>query len=916
LLRCSTIGDDRQTIVLVAEADKSADERRVGIPFRYDHGLYLPEADLWLDPQRGKPFAFISHAHADHVARHETTLASRRAGHLVQTRFGGKSTLALLDYGEPLERHGHRLVLTPAGHVLGSAMIHVTRLADGATLLYTGDFKLRAGLSAEVAVPLRAETLIMECTFGQPQYVFPPFAEVQRAMQQWCRDALEAGETPILLGYALGKAQEIQMALGDALPRAVHPSIAAMNLEYEALGWRLPPWEVLGPGTAAGRVLIVPPSAAKSQFIRRMKQRVTAMVSGWALSPGARFQYQTDEVFPLSDHADFPDLLRLVEAVQPTQIAVTHGPTSVFAMELRRRGWNAWSLTGADQMELLAPTPMESEVPPPGALDDRNHGAFFDLATLGESVAAAGGRLDKVAQLAAYFRTQTGPEEVEWAARFLLGKTAAERDSQTALQTGWALLRSALVEATGRTMAECRSVSRTQNDAGRTAYLMLLGKTVPRPWSLAEVASLFAQLRAQRGPAGKLATLTAAFRSMSAREGMMLVKIITGDTRMGLKEGLLEEALAEAWQRDVATVREAHMLSGDIGSAARRAANDTLVETGLTPMQPVRVMLASPEPDAASIWARHGTSGAVWLEDKYDGIRIQLHRTRERTMLFSRDLRSLHEEFPDLISAGEHFQDEVVLDGELIAFAEGRKLNFFDLQKRLGRREPDLFMADEVPVRCVIFDLLWHEGRSLLQAPLHERRALLEALVLPPGFECIAVAKATSTDEIAAQFLAAKARQQEGLIAKDPASPYTAGRRGKAWLKLKISALSLEVVVTKVQQGHGKRSHLLSDFTFAVRDERDGALRTIGKAYSGLTDVELEELTEHFTKSTLSEKGRVRTVVPDIVLEVTFDSIQPSARHESGLALRFPRIKAWRRDRTVHDLDTLRRAEALVVVKA
>jgi DNA ligase-1 len=181
--------------------------------------------------------------------------------------------------------------------------------------------------------------------------------------------------------------------------------------------------------------------------------------------------------------------------------------------------------------------------------------------------------------------------------------------------------------------------------------------------------------------------------------------------------------------------------------------------------------------------------------------------------------------------------------------------------------------------------------------------------------ERIAVHQATSPEEIESAFMAARRAGNEGLIAKDQYSHYSPGRRGKAWLKLKKAFSTLDVVVVKAEQGHGKRSHVLSDYTFAVRDEL-GTLRTIGKSYSGLTDAEIEELTTHFTEHTLSTKGRVRTVVPNLVLEIAFDSIQPSDRHDSGLAMRFPRIKAIRRDKTADEIDTLAYAQQLAGVKS
>jgi DNA ligase-1 len=282
-----------------------------------------------------------------------------------------------------------------------------------------------------------------------------------------------------------------------------------------------------------------------------------------------------------------------------------------------------------------------------------------------------------------------------------------------------------------------------------------------------------------------------------------------------------------------------------------------------------------------------------------------------RAEIYTRDLKPIGAQFPEVLRAVSALNADVILDGEIIAYAEGKKLTFFDLQKRLGRRDQaDLFMPSDISVRYVVFDLLWMNEESLLERTLSERRQALETLPMPEGMALITVEKAATAEEIEALFMAARRRGNEGLIIKDASSAYTPGRRGKSWLKLKKAFATLDVVVVKAEQGHGKRAHVLSDYTFAVRDET-GALRVIGKAYSGLTDAEIEELTEHFTANTLEQKGRVRSVVPDTVLEIAFDSIQASTRHDSGLSLRFPRIKAVRRDKSPDEIDTLAYARKL-----
>lgn len=361
------------------------------------------------------------------------------------------------------------------------------------------------------------------------------------------------------------------------------------------------------------------------------------------------------------------------------------------------------------------------------------------------------------------------------------------------------------------------------------------------------------------------------------------------------------------------------MLLGDIGQTALLAARHELERAELTLFRPIKCMLASPEPTAEAIWARfvgaQPNESVVYVEDKFDGIRAQLHRGASRVELFSRDLRRITVQFEELAERARAFRDELILDGEIIAFEHGRKLTFFDLQKRLGRKSEsaDLFAAPsgDVPVIFVGFDLLWLNRRSLLRTPLRERRELLRGLTMPPQCQVAEVSPARSAEEIESAFQLARRRLNEGLMIKDPESYYTPGRRGLSWFKLKKELATLDVVVVAAELGHGKRNHVLSDYTFAVRDETTGKLLPIGKAYSGLTDVEIAELTEHFRQNTIRDRGRYLEVKPDTVLEIAFDSIQPSKRHASGLALRFPRIKAIRRDKTPDAIDTLSYARKL-----
>jgi DNA ligase 1 len=895
------------------------------IEVRYERGVFLPKENIWLDPWDGKPFAFVSHAHSDHIAPHEEIIVSERTSRLMQARLPGERNEHVLNFGEKATIRGLEVTLIPAGHIFGSAQF-VLETTNG-SLLYTGDFKLRQGRSAEPAEWRQADTLIMETTFGLPRYRFPPTEEVVGQIVAFCRDALETGAVPVLLGYSLGKAQEILCALaGAGLKPMLHGSVHRMTRIYEQFGQSFCDYERYNAKEVAGKVLICPPSANRSRMLEKIGDKRVAMISGWAVEPSAVYRYQVDAAFPLSDHADYTDLVRYVELVKPQRVLTLHGFAAEFARDLRDRGIEAWALSEENQMELTLGkivVAVGSPAVQPQAADTAAGPAseFHAFATVGEAIAATPAKLEKVRLLAEYLRTLNATQ-LPIAAVYLTGKAFPQSDLRT-IQAGWAVIHRALVAATKMSEAEFRRIASSHGDAGKTALEALEGRTVAEPFALVESRAFFDSLQKARGPLAKTELLQARLGRLSAREGQYVIKILTGDLRIGLREGLVEEAIASAFAAPLDDVKEANMLLGDIGEAALLASKGELQRAELSLFRPIKSMLASPEPTAEAIWARFSNDGenkTVYVEDKYDGIRAQLHRGAGRVEIFSRDLRRMTDQFTELADHARGFADEIILDGEIMAFEHGKKLTFFDLQKRLGRKSEgaDLFAtaSADVPVVFVAFDLLWKNGESFLRRPLRERREALRALKLPTGFQIAEIYPAHSADEIENAFQLARRRLNEGLMVKDPESIYSPGRRGMFWFKLKKELATLDVVVVAAELGHGKRNHVLSDYTFAVRDENSGELLTIGKAYSGLTDVEIAELTEHFKKQTTANRGRYREVKPDVVLEIAFDSIQPSTRHASGLALRFPRIKAIRRDKSVDAIDTLAYARSLMLSRA
>src|ERR1043166_1797067 len=433
------------------------------IEVRYERGVYLPNQDIWLDPWDAKPFAFVSHAHSDHIAPHEEIIVSERTARLMQARMPGERREHVLNFGEKQTIRGLDITLIPAGHIFGSAQFFL-ETKDG-SLLYTGDFKLRPGRSAEPAEWRQAQTLIMETTFGLPRYRFPPTEQIVAQIVAFCRDALEGGAVPVLLGYSLGKAQEILCALSDAgLKPMLHGSVHQMTRIYEQFGQSFCEYERYNANEVAGKVLICPPSVNRSRMLEKIKEKCVAMISGWAVDPNAIYRYQVDAAFPLSDHADYTDLLRYVELVKPERVLTLHGFAAEFARDLRDRGIEAWALSEENQMELglksgertrprvllAAPSPQGGEEVREGeGAFTSTRGAcapkseFHAFATVGEAIAATPAKLEKVRLLAEYLRTLNA-EQLPIATHYFTGKPFPQNDLRT-VQAGWAVIHRALM---------------------------------------------------------------------------------------------------------------------------------------------------------------------------------------------------------------------------------------------------------------------------------------------------------------------------------------------------------------------------------------------------------------------------------------------------------------------------------------
>ena len=534
--------------------------------------------------------------------------------------------------------------------------------------------------------------------------------------------------------------------------------------------------------------------------------------------------------------------------------------------------------------------------------------ALEQFARTAEAVAATTKKLQKAALLGAYFE-QLGDDDLARAARYFAGQQFAQSDARTT-NVGGRILSEAMVLATGVNPDSLGPRYARWGDGGDVAFeIFVETKPDAQPSiSLEGTEELLARLSTTRGKNAKTQILTQVFAGATPLEAKYLVKLLSGDLRIGLREGLVEDAIARAFKQPLADVSMANMLRGDIGEAALRARSGALRDVEMRLFHPLKFMLATPASDLSDI--KRTMPGEFFVEDKFDGIRAQAHVQNGRVAIYSRTLDEISIRFPELAAPLGALPADVIIDGEIITARGAEILPFSDLQKRLGRKTVSEELLASTPVVFVGWDLLYATGKVLINDPLQARRVRL-AEIIGAGTERVRLslakrfADASGLDD---EFDAARARGNEGLMIKDPSSLYKPGRRGREWLKLKKALATLDVVVTAVELGHGKRRSVLSDYTFAVRrSEGDGELLNIGKAYSGLTDVEIAEMTEWFRGHTIQQfaHGRVRIVEPRIVLEVTFDRVQPSNRYKSGFALRFPRIVRLRPDKSPDEIDTL-----------
>jgi DNA ligase-1 len=523
--------------------------------------------------------------------------------------------------------------------------------------------------------------------------------------------------------------------------------------------------------------------------------------------------------------------------------------------------------------------------------------AYRVLAESLETAAESRGKLEKIARLSEAL-ARVGDAELPVAARLLSGSPFAEHEAAVT-SVGWASVVRAATEVTGWNDETLHACTVAIGDLGEAVSLLLPKEREEGP-SVSEIEAFFRGLAAARKPAAKREALAAILRRTSAVEAKYILKTLSGGLRIGADVTTVEEAVAAAFGADREAVARARRDSGDIGETAAAAKTGRLEEIRFRLFHPIGFMLASPIETAEEVEPELPDFA---VEDKFDGIRAHAHKQGERVALFSRTLDDVTARFPDVAAELAGAPGSFLLDGEIVAWDGERPASFFRLQRRLGRKAPGPEILAEIPAVFIAYDCLAENDAALFETPWTERRRSLESLAARSRLRISEVFAARSADGLEAVFAAARARNNEGLVLKRRDSIYQAGKRGRAWRKWKKPLATLDVVVTAVEQGHGKRAGMLSDYTFAVRD--GDRFVNIGKAYSGLSDEEIRTMGTVFRRSTIARYGPVRAVQPEVVIEVSFDSIQKSARHKSGYALRFPRIVRLRPDKPACDVSTL-----------
>ncbi len=547
--------------------------------------------------------------------------------------------------------------------------------------------------------------------------------------------------------------------------------------------------------------------------------------------------------------------------------------------------------------------------------------SFRALAELCEKLEGMKKRTLMISLVSDFLKTLE-PEEVEPAVSMILGR-ALSKYSEHALEVSWATLSEIIRRITGVDWKVFTDAFSKTGDIGAATKILFESSGVKRQLSLFEkvltindVRKSFEAIAEAVGPGSrekKERLLEALLSAASPLEAKYLVKIIIGEMRTGFHEGLMEQAVSEAFHVPLDAVQRASMVLGDIGVVAaivRAGGKECLRKVGFKVFRPVKLMLAQMANDVAEALKEHG--GKTALEYKLDGARVQIHKKGGNVKIFSRRLTDVTESLPEVVETVKRNikAESAILEGEVIAVdGEGHPLPFQHLMRRFKRVHEIEDAASTIPVKLFLFDILYLNGQSLIALSYLQRRQILEEYAgeIPLTKQII-----TDSVEEAERFLKeALNAGHEGLMAKKIDSDYVPGIRGKRWLKIKPTLPPLDLVIVAAEYGYGKRHRWLSDYYLAARDAETGEFLTVGKTFKGLTDAEIVEMTKRLKELAVKEEPRRVLVVPKIVVEVAYNEIQKSPKYKCGMALRFARITRIRDDKTPEEADTIQRVREI-----
>ncbi len=559
-----------------------------------------------------------------------------------------------------------------------------------------------------------------------------------------------------------------------------------------------------------------------------------------------------------------------------------------------------------------------------------SHNEFSYFVEICENIRSTPSKNLKVSILSEYL-SRLDNDSLPIAILFLSGRIFP-RGSRQNINVGFSIIMQSLSEIAMLDASEIQQVYLTHGDMGALSEYAVSKKHIFSLFRQQQLTLCFVynQLKKIAGTVGsgasknKTKILTGLLIDMSPQEAKYLIKIINGEMRIGLVEGLIEIAIAKAFNQNIKVIREAMLVAGDIAQVSILAKRNLLDKAIIKPLTPLSFMLADVMFTAEEIINYY--EKPLICEYKYDGIRVQMHKFGQEIRMFSRKLADVTNAFPELAdaalsatatttsssSSSPSSNIDFILDGEILAFRNNKPLHFQELQKRLRKKTVTEQIIAEVPVIYTVYDIMYFNGEAIIKKPLNERKEILSCIAFKQPIINSSYKIVNSEQEIISMFGVSKDIGHEGLVLKEPNSQYHPGRRGRYWVKLKKELDTIDAVILIAEYGHGKRAGTLSDYTFAVRDEKNNnKLRVIGKAYSGLTDEEIDDMTNRLKSLMVKDEAYKIIVKPEIVLEIAFDSIQKSDRHDSSFALRFPRIKNIRNDKTVADIDTLEKVEQI-----